>query len=154
MPGPEVPFPLKAEPGVPFPLLPLDDDGYREAATKFGFCRDCPFPMKTDPVVKEFAKSKLHRTFGKGTYRANEIAGVVTISATGVAPNLNTIVQLVQLPLMIWPPRFALYFTEPEITLPATHPFHVEATLLTHERLETIVVQDADGIHAVPVENF
>ena len=161
MAEPEVPFPLKSEPGVPFPMrqdpdhpFPLKSEEDRGLAEKFGFCRDCPFPMKGVPGTHEFAAQELTRVLGVGNYTANEIAGVVTIAAAGTVPNVNTVAQLVQLPLMIWPPRFALFFTSPAIVLPATHPFKVEATLLTHQRLETIIVQDRDGVHSVPVENF
>jgi hypothetical protein len=145
MAGPEVPFPL---------MFPMEDKALIEIAEKLGFCKDCPFPMKTDPKEHTLAGQKLKRELGAGAYTANEIAGVVTIGASGVAPNLNTIVQLVQLPLMIWPPRFALFFTTPEITLPAIHPFKVEATMMTPQRLEAIQVQDRDGLHSVPVQNF
>ena len=151
MPGPEVPFPLSMEPGVPFPLT---DDRDGETAEKYDFCRDCPFPHEQKDHIHQLSGQKQTRALGRGTYNANAIAGVVTITASGMAPNLNTTVQLVQLPLMIWPPRFALYFSSPEIVLPATHPFKVEAHLLTHQRLIAIIVQDADGIHRVDVQNF
>ena len=140
MPGPEVPFPLREE-------------SDRTAAEKFGFCKDCPFPGPVRTPEFKIAGHTLKRQLGVGTYTASEIAGVVTITATGTAPNFNTIVQLVQLPLMIWPPRFALYFTEPEISIPTTHPFKVEAFLHTHQVLDAIIVQDHNGIHTVEVIN-
>lgn len=48
------------------------------------------------------AAKPLQRAVGNA---ASEIAGVVTINAMGQVPNLNTVAQLVQLSLMIWPPR-------------------------------------------------
>ena len=151
MPELRIPVPWASGPEVPFPLKEVVD---LETAGKFGFCRDCPFPMKTDPHRFAFAQHAMQRELGLGTYKANEIAGHVTISASGVAPGFNVVVQLVQLPLMIWPPRFALYFTNPEVAMPATRPFKVEATLQTPQRLKAILVQDADGVHEVKVENF
>lgn len=58
-------------------------------------------PSSNATTATGTAKSGQH-TVG---YAASEIAGVVTINAIGAVPNLNMVAQLVQLPLMIWPPR-------------------------------------------------
>ena len=151
MAGPETPFPWKQGDGMAFPLIDASDIAM---AVRFGFCRDCPFPMKTEPTSHHLVGQMYSRELGIGSYSAHEIAGVVTITATGTVPNLNAVAQLVQLPLMIWPPRFALYFTNPGTVLPAVRPFKVEATLLADERLKAIVVQDKSGAYVVPVQNF
>src|ERR1700740_2377454 len=115
MSGPEVPFPMK-------------HDADRASAQKHGFDPDFAFPVNEVPSAARLALGPQQRVLGAGTYKANEIAGVVTITGQGTVPTLNTVAQLVQLPLMIWPPRYALYFTSPEIVLPATRPFIVSAT--------------------------
>lgn len=141
MSGPEVPFPLKS----------VED---QDLATRFGFSPTLPFPLSVPHFIDPPATFKMTRDFGRADYSAHAIAGVVTITASGNAPSMPTTVQLVQLPLMIWPPRFALYFSHPEIVMPAIQPFRVEASFHTEARLATISVQDADGLHSIPVENF
>jgi len=141
MSGPDVPFPMKT-------------DGDRAAAQKHGFDPDFAFPVNEVPSAAHLALAPQHRVLGVGTYRAHEIAGVVTVTAEGTVPNLNTVAQLVQLPIMIWPPRYALYFTSPEIVLPATRPFVVSATFQSQPQLKAVIVQDKNGLHTVPVKHF
>ena len=140
-----------SEPEVPFPLK---SDAVRAVAHKHGFEPDFAFPVTEAPSAAKLAVGAQNRVLGVGKYKAHEIAGVVTITGEGTVPNLNTVAQLVQLPLMIWPPRYALYFTSPEIVIPATRPFIVSATFQSHTRLKSVVVQDRDGVHTVPVQNF
>lgn len=141
MSGPEVPFPLKS----------IED---QEIAIRFGFDPKLPFPLPVPHFIDPPVTFKMTRQFGLATYTAHAIAGIVTITASGSAPSMPTTVQLVQLPLMIWPPRFALYFSHPEFVMPVVQPFKVEAALHTQARLDAVTVQDADGLHAVAVENF
>ncbi|MEO7692033.1 MAG: hypothetical protein ABIS51_22295 [Sphingomonas sp.] len=140
-----------SEPGVPFPMK-IDAD--RVAAQKHGFDPDFAFPVTAVPSAAKLALGAQNRVLGVGKYKAHEIAGVVTITGEGTVPNLNTVAQLVQLPLMIWPPRYALYFTSPEIVIPASRPFIVSATFQSDTALKAVVVQDKNGLHTVPVQNF
>lgn len=94
------------------------------------------------------------RYLGTGTYRAYNIVGVVHVVAVGIAPHIQTKVSLTQLPIRIFPPMFALYFTDPEVVSPAIKPFEAEASFATDVLVEFVTVLDARGQHAVRVENF
>lgn len=102
----------------------------------------------------DIAGQPSRKYLGVGSYVADQIAGTITITATGTAPNWNTVVELQQLPILIWPPEFALFFTDHGIVLPAQRPFRVHAHFHSDKRIESVVVQDAKGRHVVKVRNF
>jgi hypothetical protein len=97
---------------------------------------------------------KLHKRLGRGSYKAYQFGQRVTVVASGMRPNLQTIVTLETLPMTIFPPQYGLFFTDPDIVSPAMFPFDVEAHFHAEEIIRSVVVYDADGKHDVPVENF
>lgn len=96
----------------------------------------------------------LHKRLGTGKYIAHQFGQTVTIYATGMAPNFQTIVKLEMLPIEIFPPEFALFFYDPDIVSPAERPFLVENSFHSSEIIKVVQVHDAKGRHAVKVINF
>ncbi len=97
---------------------------------------------------------KMHKRLGRGEYKAYQFGQRVTLVASGMRPNLQTIVTLEMLPIEIFPPQYALFFTDPDIVSPALFPFSVETHFHSEEIIPTVIVHDADGKHEVRVENF
>lgn len=92
------------------------------------------------------------KELGKAEYRAIRNGHVVKVIATGTVPGMNVKVDIEQLPFLILPPVFALYFIRPEIVLPATRPFVYEEDVVFPKTAERLTITDADGRHHVPVE--
>lgn len=141
------------------------------------FCKDCPFPMPVKDLFQHYAKnSELDTSLfamqnsqnelndpqlkspikSKGTaaYRCDQIGSTVTITASGTLPKPEMGVRLEQLPLLIYPPQFGLFFYEPRLANISDQDFPATITLHSQARLEKIVVHDAAGSHIVDVENF
>ncbi|MDX2202558.1 MAG: hypothetical protein NW223_07400 [Hyphomicrobiaceae bacterium] len=94
----------------------------------------------------------MSKFYGVGSYRAQRIAPTfIAIIATGTTPNLPTRVTVEQLPWRIYPPRFALFFEEPAITVPATRPFVEAGFFLYPKDQDVVTVIDAAGSHAVDI---
>lgn len=89
--------------------------------------------------------------FGRASYRAFRNGGILHIVASGETPNLNDEVILEQLPFLIFPPMFGLFFVTQDIALPATKPFTVEIQTPFPSEPTSVRVQDADGDHSVPI---
>ena len=120
------------------------DNDFGLAAAKAGFVFE----------PKSGKGGKLHKRLGKGSYKAYQFGQRVTVVASGMRPNLQTIVTLEVLPMEIFPPEYGLFFTDPDIVSPALFPFHVEAHFHSEQGIRSVVVYDAAGRHDVPVEPF
>lgn len=112
---------------------------------------DVPFPHGNST---KFAIGTDVKFLGHGKYEAHQIAETVTIYATGTAPHYQTVVKLEMLSCLIWPPKFGLFFYEPEKVSSPPKSFRVEQTLHSEDILKTIMIRDAVGEHAVTVQNF
>lgn len=93
------------------------------------------------------------KDLGKAEYMAIRNGNLVKIIATGVVPGMNVKVDIEQLPFLIQPPMFALYFIRPDIVLPAVRPFIYEEEVVFPKTAARLSINDADGRHIVEIEN-
>jgi hypothetical protein len=91
------------------------------------------------------------KELGRANFRAYRLFGQVHLVATGEANNLNNKFDFEQLPFRIFPPMFGFFVISPDIALPATTPFVHQERILFPAGADTIRIQDADGIHEVPI---
>jgi hypothetical protein len=91
------------------------------------------------------------RVLGRAAYKAYRLFGVLHLIAVGETPNLNDKVDFEQLPFRIFPPMFGFYFIQQDISLPATKPFVYEESVAYPQGVNLVRIQDADGIHDVPI---
>lgn len=93
------------------------------------------------------------KEFGRATYSAHRVNGVLHIVATGNKPNLQTTVTIEQLPFFIFPPEFGLYFENPPIISPVVMPFHVESAFPSYPPdVGFVRVIDAAGSHDITID--
>jgi len=93
------------------------------------------------------------KELGRAEYRAVRNGSVVKVIASGVVPGMNVKVDIEQLPFLILPPMFALYFIRPDVVLPAVRPFVYEEDVVFPTTAESITINDADGRHRVAIED-
>jgi hypothetical protein len=92
------------------------------------------------------------KALGRGSYSAFRLGDIVHLTATGQTPNFNDKVEIEQLPFLILPPMFALYFEHPDIVFPAVRPFTCTRDIHFYPRnANTLTIQDADGFHSVSI---
>jgi hypothetical protein len=91
--------------------------------------------------------------YGRATYKAFRSGGFVHIVASGETPNLTDQVILEELPFLIFPPMYGLFFVTQEISLPALKPFTVEKQISFPPTASSVRVQDADGDHSVAISD-
>lgn len=113
---------------------------------------EVPFPWSASTKLRSGVKA--NRYLGKGKFSASQIGDLIVIVATGATPNLTTEVSLAKLPILVFPPQYALFFTDIGIGLPAQKPFRVEAHFFSKDDVRNVVVIDATGKHNVPVVQF
>jgi hypothetical protein len=89
--------------------------------------------------------------YGRATYKAFRSGGFLHISASGETPNFNDQVVLEQLPFLIYPPMYGLFFVTQDVSLPTLKPFAVEIQTLFPATANSVRIQDADGDHSVPI---
>jgi hypothetical protein len=94
-----------------------------------------------------------NRHFGRGTYRAFRSGGFLHIIAIGETPNFNDEVILEQLPFLIFPPEFGLFFLTQDVSLPASKPFTIEKRTI-FPSAPSVTIQDADGSHSVAISEL
>lgn len=93
------------------------------------------------------------KTLGRASYAASRLGSVVHLIATGETPNFNDKVQIEELPFLILPPMFALYFVHADISLPAIRPFTYTHDIYFYPRdANALTIQDADGFHSVAIK--
>lgn len=86
----------------------------------------------------------------RGTYRAEQAHGQVTVFATGQHPTGGYKVSFEPIKM---PNAYKLYHERPEgIVNQMVTPFDVNTTYTAHKKVATVSVTDADGGHKVPVE--
>lgn len=89
---------------------------------------------------------------GRASYRAQRVGTALFLTAEGQVPNLQTIADLRQLPIMIFPPQFGLFFYTPSgIVTPALRPFKFTEQFGFPAEQASVVVQDVDGRHVIDV---
>lgn len=91
------------------------------------------------------------KVLGRASYKAFRLFGVTHLVAVGETPNLNDKVDFEQLPFRIFPPMFGFYFIHADFRLPATKPFVHEERIMYPAGVNSIRIQDTDGIHNVPI---
>jgi hypothetical protein len=97
------------------------------------------------------ATSTQRKVLGRGTYSAAQHDNTLTLSASGMLPNLNDRASLEPLPFLVYPPRYALFFYHQAIGLPAIKPFSVSVSFHVMEQLTAVSLQDVDGVQEVEV---
>lgn len=90
--------------------------------------------------------------FCKATYRAEQIPGLVIITARGSHRMGGYRVWFEQSPIRIFPPELNLFHERPEIGPGVITPFSVSHCFEASEPVERVVVHDHNGRHEVPVE--
>lgn len=99
--------------------------------------------------------SKVPQTVGPcaASYRAEQIPGAVLIFANGVHPTSGYAVFFEKLPIDVFPPEFSLWHVKPSgIVLDVITPFTKYTSFTTKQKIDTVVVHDANGKHEVNVE--
>jgi hypothetical protein len=91
------------------------------------------------------------KVLGRATYKAYRMFGITHLIAIGETPNLNDKVDFEQLPFRIFPPMFGFFFIHQDIGLPAQKPFVHEESIHFPNGINSIRIQDADGVHDVPI---
>jgi hypothetical protein len=122
---------MNADPTGPFPLVAaLSKDGGSFPSVPTGFTEGP----------------------GRAAYRAQRVGTNLFLTAEGQVPNLQTIADFRQLPIMIFPPQFGLFFYTPNgIVLPALRPFRFTEQFGFPAGQASVVVHDVDGRHVVDV---
>lgn len=88
----------------------------------------------------------------KASYRAEQIPGLVIVTARGSHPTGGYRVWFEQSPIRIFPPELILYHERPEVGPDVVTPFSVTYSFQASEPVERVVVHDHNGRHEVPVE--
>lgn len=91
------------------------------------------------------------KELGRATYKAYRMFGVTYLVAAGQTPNWNDKVDFEQLPFRIFPPMYGLFFISQDLQMPAVKPFVYEERILFPTSANIVRIQDADGIHDVPI---
>lgn len=91
------------------------------------------------------------KQLGRARYHAYRLLGMTYLTATGETSHLNDKFDFEQLPFRIFPPIFAFYVITPDIGLPTTRPFSYQESIIYPASVKIIRVQDADGMHEVPI---
>jgi hypothetical protein len=87
------------------------------------------------------------------TYAAEQPPGMVIINAYGEHPTGGWTTFFEQLPIRIWPPQFRLVCVPPSGPAPdVVTPFHARTCFRAAERVDTVIVHDAEGEHEVKVD--
>ena len=94
------------------------------------------------------------KELGRAKYSAFRIGSTTRVFAAGVTPNWNDKVDIEELPFRIFPPWYALYFISQTFQLPAERPFLYQEAIAYPKDPKTIRIQDADGMHDVPIVNL
>jgi hypothetical protein len=87
----------------------------------------------------------------KATYRAEQIPGLVIVTARGSHRRGGYQVWFEQSPIRIFPPELILYHERPELGPDVITPFSVTHSFEASDPVERVVVHDHDGRHEVPV---
>ena len=88
----------------------------------------------------------------KASYRAEQIPGLVIVTARGSHRTGGYQVWFEQSPIRIFPPELILYHERPELGPDVITPFSVTHSFEASDPVERVVVHDHDGRHEVPVE--
>lgn len=117
---------------------------------------DAPRPITLEPLVysTERAKDALAAVeLCAGKYTAQQVPGSVVVFATGLHPTAGYQTFFDELPITVFPPEFRLMHIRP--TGPAAQvvtPFHVHTSFPAKDKVERVIIHDADGKHEVAVE--
>ncbi len=85
---------------------------------------------------------------GKGKFDVKRVGTTLLITASGEVPNVQTLADLRQLEIRIWPPQFGLFFYTPPITSPAVRRFNFTEHFGFPLDVSHVVIHSADGPHA------
>lgn len=88
----------------------------------------------------------------KASYRAEQIPGLVIVTARGSHRTGGYRVWFEQSPIRIFPPELNLHHERPEVGTGVITPFSVSHSFLASDPVERVVVHDRDGRHEVFVE--
>ncbi|HEV2855173.1 MAG TPA: hypothetical protein VHC97_20430 [Thermoanaerobaculia bacterium] len=98
------------------------------------------------------AESTKAPAFCKASYRAEQIPGLVIVTARGSHRTGGYRVWFEQSPIRIFPPELNLFHERPEVGTGAITPFSVSHFFSASDPVERVVVHDRDGRREVPVE--
>jgi hypothetical protein len=88
-----------------------------------------------------------------GSYHAQQIGHSVVVVATGVHPTTGYEVFLEHNAVDVFPPQFSLWHKTPSgVVLHAITPYSKSAPFISPVPVKQVIVQDANGRHAVKVE--
>ena len=86
-------------------------------------------------------------------YRAEQVPGAVLIFAHGVHPTSGYVVFFEKSPIDVFPPEFSFWHVKAAgIVLEVITPFTEYTSFKAKEKVEAVVVHDANGKHEVKVE--
>jgi hypothetical protein len=87
------------------------------------------------------------------SYRAQQVPGAVLIFAEGIHPTSGYQVFFEQSLIDIFPPQFILWHVKPSgIVLDVLTPFFVYTSFKATDKIDAVIVHDANGKHEVKVE--
>ena len=91
---------------------------------------------------------------GRASYHAWRVGTTLFIVAEGSVPNLQTIADLRQLPVDIFPPRFGLYFYTPQgLVAPVVRPFKFSEAFGFPVDVARVTIVDEAGRHSVEIKD-
>lgn len=144
--------------GLPNPLLlviwPTADRPARLIYNNRG--PDAPRPITLEPLVYSTERAKdssANVELCAGNYTAQQVPGSVIVFATGLHPTAGYQTFFDELPITVYPPEFRLMHIKP--TGPAAQvitPFHVYTSFPAEEKVDRVIIHDANGKHEVSVE--
>lgn len=87
------------------------------------------------------------------TYSAQQVPGAVIIFAAGVHPTPGYKTYFEELPITVFPPQHRLMHVKPKgMVAQVITPFMVETSFPAEDKIDEVIVHDANGEHKVPVE--
>lgn len=93
------------------------------------------------------------KVFGEGIYTAYRQNGILHVQAKGMKPYAQTKVSLEELPFLIYPPQFALFFETDGIASPVELPFDIERAFSNYPRVPAVHIADKNGGHSIHIED-
>jgi len=112
------------------------------------------WPIPPSPLSGDGPPPGYTESYGRADYRAFRLGNALVIQAWGTLPYLNQIPDLRQSPLKIYPPQFDFWVYSPPFGLPALKPFKISEIFGFPSDATTVVIHDADGHHAIEIEDI
>ncbi len=114
-----------------------------------------PVPITLEPLVYTGKRATRNARVEpcRGKYYAQQVPGAVIVFGAGAHPTSGYQVFFEELPIDVFPPQFRLMHIKPGgPAAQAITPFAVYTRFKATEKVEQVIVHDANGCHKVPVE--